>query len=104
MAYGYRRTTALLRNEVWLVNHKPVQHTWREEGLNVPQKQPKRGRLWLNDGSIVQLKPLFLKHIWSNDFMQDRTQNGVKFLILNVIDEFTREYLAVRVARRLTSQ
>lgn len=101
--YGYRRVTALLRNEGWLVNHKRVQRIWREEGLKVPQKQPKRGRLWLNDGSIVRLKPLFPKHVWSYDFMQDRTHNGVKFRILNVMDEFTRECLAVKVARSLTS-
>jgi len=101
--YGYRRITALLRNEGWLVNHKRVQRIWREEGLKVPQKQPKRGRLWLNDGSIVRLKPLFPKHVWSYDFMEDRTHNGVKFRILNVIDEFTREFLAVKVARSLTS-
>ena len=101
--YGYRRITALLRNEGWLVNHKRVQRIWREEGLKVPQKQPKRGRLWLNDGSIVRLKPLFSKHVWSYDFMEDRTHNGVKFRILNVMDEFTRECLAVKVARSLTS-
>jgi putative transposase len=101
--YGYRRITALLRNEGWLVNHKRVQRIWREEGLKVPQKQRKRGRLWLNDGSIVRLKPLFPKHVWSYDFMEDRTHNGVKFRILNVMDEFTRECLAVRVARSLTS-
>jgi putative transposase len=101
--YGYRRITALLRNEGWIVNHKRVQRIWREEGLKVPQKQPKRGRLWLNDGSIVRLKPLFPKHVWSYDFMEDRTHNGVKFRILNVMDEFTRECLAVRVARSLTS-
>lgn len=101
--YGYRRINALLRNEGWLVNHKRVQRIWREEGLKVPQKQPKRGRLWLNDGSIVRLKPLFPKHVWSYDFMEDRTHNGVKFCILNVIDEFTRECLAVKVARSLTS-
>ena len=101
--YGYRRITALLRNEGWIVNHKRVQRIWREEGLKVPQKQPKRGRLWLNDGSIVRLKPLFPKHVWSYDFMQDRTHNGVKFRILNVMDEFTRECLAVKAARSLTS-
>lgn len=101
--YGYRRINALLRNEGWLVNHKRVQRIWREEGLKVPQKQPKRGRLWLNDGSIVRLKPLFPKHVWSYDFMEDRTHNDVKFRILNVIDEFTRECLAVKVARSLTS-
>lgn len=101
--YGYRRVTALLRNEGWIVNHKRVQRIWREEGLKVPQKQPKRGRLWLNDGSLVRLRPLFPKHVWSYDFMEDRTYNGVKFRILNVIDEFTKECLAVKVARRLTS-
>jgi len=100
--YGYRRVTALLRNEGWIVNHKRVQRIWRQQGLKVPQKQPKRGRLWLNDGSIVRLRPLFSNHVWSYDFMEDHTNNGVKFRILNVIDEFTRECLAVKVARRLT--
>ncbi len=102
--YGYRRVTALLRNEGWLVNHKRVERIWRQEGLKVPLKQPKRGRLWLNDGSIVRLRPEFPKHVWSYDFMQDRTHNGVPFRILNVIDEYTRECLAVKVARRLTHQ
>jgi transposase InsO family protein len=100
--YGYRRMTALLRNEGWIVNHKRVQRIWRKAGLKVPQKQPKRGRLWLNDGSVVRLRPDYPKHVWSYDFMEDRTENGVKFRILNVIDEFTRECLAVKVARRLT--
>ncbi|NIV26486.1 MAG: IS3 family transposase [Gammaproteobacteria bacterium] len=102
--YGYRRVTALLRNQGWIVNHKRVERIWREEGLKVPLKQPKRGRLWLNDGSIVRLRPEFPKHVWSYDFMQDRTHNGVPFRILNVIDEYTRECLAVKVARRLTHQ
>jgi putative transposase len=102
--YGYRRVTALLRNEGWIVNHKRVQRIWREEGLKVPKKQPKRSRLWLKDGSVVRLSPLFPKHVWSYDFMEDHTHNGVKFRILNVIDEFTRECLAVKVARKLTSQ
>jgi len=100
--YGYRRVTALLRNEGWIVNHKRVERIWRREGLKVPQKQPKRGRLWLNDGSVVRLRPRFPKHVWSYDFMQARTHNGVAFRILNVIDEYTRECLAVRVARSLT--
>jgi putative transposase len=100
--YGYRRITAMLRNDGWLVNHKRVERIWKREGLKVPQKQPKRGRLWLNDGSIVRLKPEFTKHVWSYDFMHERTYNGVPFRILNVIDEYTRECLAVRVARRLT--
>jgi len=100
--YGYRRVTAMLRNEGWLVNHKRVERIWRQEGLKVPAKQPKRSRLWLNDGSIVRLKPEFPKHVWSYDFMQDRTHNGVPYRILNVIDVYTRECLAIKVARRLT--
>jgi len=100
--YGYRRVTALLRNQGWIVNHKRVERIWREEGLKVPQKQPKRGRLWLNDGSVIRLRPGFPKHVWSYDFMQDRTHNGVPYRILNIIDEYTRECLAVKVARSLT--
>ena len=102
--YGYRRVTAMLRNEGWIVNHKRVERIWRQEGLKVPHKQPKRGRLWLNDGSVVRLRPLFPKHVWSYDFMQARTHNGTPFRILNVMDEYTRECLAVKVARRLTHQ
>jgi len=92
----------MLCNEGWLVNHKRVERIWRQEGLKVPSKQPKRSRLWLNDGSIVRLSPAFPKHVWSYDFMEDSTHNGVPFRILNVIDEYTRECLAVKVARRLT--
>lgn len=84
------------------MNHKRVQRIWREQGLKVPKKQPKRGRLWLNDGSIVRLSPVFEKHVWSYDFMEHKTHNGVKFRILNVMDEYTRECLAVKVARRMT--
>ncbi len=102
--YGYRRVTALLRNQGWIVNHKRIERIWREEGLKVPQKQPKRGRLWLNDSSVVRLRPEFPKHVWSYDFMQDRTHNGVPFRILNVIDEYTREFLAVKVARSLPTK
>jgi putative transposase len=102
--YGYRRITAMLRHEGWRINHKRVERIWRQEGLKVPAKQPKRGRLWLNDGSIVRLRAEFPKHVWSYDFMHDRTHNGVPFRILNVIDEYTRECLAVRIGRSLTHQ
>ena len=102
--YGYRRVTVLLRNEGWLVNHKRVQRIWCQEGLKVPTKQSNRGRLWLSDGSIVRLQLEFPKHVWSYDFMQDRTHDGRPFRILNVIDEFTRECLAVRVKRGLAHQ
>lgn len=100
--YGYRRVTALLQNDGWQVNHKRVERIWREEGLKVPQKQPKRGRLWLNDGSTLRLRPLFPKHVWSYDFMQDRTHDGKPFRILNIIDEYSRECLLAKAARRFT--
>ncbi|MEM8643619.1 MAG: IS3 family transposase [Pseudomonadota bacterium] len=102
--YGYRRITALLRRDGWHVNHKRVARIWRREGLRVPQKQPKRGRLWLNDGSFVRLRPERPNHVWAYDFVQDRTRDGRKFRMLTVIDEFTRECLAIDVARRLNSQ
>jgi len=99
--YGYRRITALLQNEGWRVNHKRVERVWRQEGLKVPARQPKRGRLWLKDGSCLRLKPEFPNHVWSYDFMLERTHDGRSFRILNVIDEFTRESLAVKVQRHL---
>ncbi|WIJ23496.1 IS3 family transposase [Devosia sp. RR2S18] len=99
--YGYRRITAMLHRSGWAVNHKRVERIWRREGLKVPQKQPKRGRLWLNDGSCIRLQPEHPNHVWSYDFVEDRTHSGRKFRMLNVIDEFTRECLAIRVNRRL---
>jgi transposase InsO family protein len=99
--YGYRRITALLRDAGWSVNKKRVERIWRCEGLKVPQRQPKRGRLWLNDGSCVRLRPERPNHVWSYDFVSDRTHDGRAFRMLCVIDEFTRESLAIRVARKL---
>jgi putative transposase len=99
--YGYRRITALLREAGWRVNKKRVERIWRREGLKVPQKQPKKGRLWLNDGSCIRLRPEYPNHVWSYDFVEDRTHDGRKFRMLNVIDEFTRECLAIRVNRNL---
>ena len=99
--YGYRRVTALLQHEGWPVNHKRVERIWRQEGLKVPAKQPKRGRLWLNDGSCIRLRPAYRNHVWSYDFMQDRTHNGVAFRILNIIDEYSRECLMICVDRQL---
>ena len=99
--YGYRRVTALLRAAGWVVNAKRVERIWRREGLKVPSKQPKRGRLWLADGSCVRLRPERPNHVWSYDFMEDRTHDKRKFRMLNVIDEFTRECLTIRVARKL---
>ncbi|WAJ26691.1 IS3 family transposase [Antarcticirhabdus aurantiaca] len=101
--YGYRRIAALLREAGWVVNVKRVERIWRQEGLKVPAKQPKRGRLWLNDGSCVRLRPERPNHVWSYDFVEDRTHNGRKFRMLNVIDEFTRECLCIRIDRKLRS-
>ena len=101
--YGYRWITALLRAAGWAVNVKRVERIWRPEGLKVPGKQPKKGRLWLNDGSCVRLRPERPNHVWSYDFVEDRTHNGRKFRMLNVIDEFTPECVAIRVDRRLKS-
>ena len=101
--YGYRKIAALLRDAGWLVNDKRVERIWRCEGLKVPAKQPKRGRLWLNDGSCIRLRPEHRDHVWSYDFVEDRTHDGRKFRTLNVVDEFTRESLAIRVARKLNS-
>jgi transposase InsO family protein len=102
--YGYRRITALLRQESWQVNHKRVERIWRQEGLKVPKRQPKRRRLWLNDGSCVRLRPEHKDHVWSYDFMVDRTADGRAFRILTIIDEYTRECLGILVDRRITSQ
>jgi transposase InsO family protein len=101
--YGYRRITALLQREGWKVNHKKVQRVWRREGLKVPQKQPKRRRLWLNDGSCVRLKPEYQNHVWSYDFVMDRTHDGRSMRMLTIVDEYTRECLAIKVSRKLNS-
>ena len=101
--YGYRRIAALLRDAGWQVNDKRVERLWRREGLKVPGKQPKRGRLWLNDGSCVRLRAGRADHVWSYDFVHHRTHDGRAFRTLNVLDEFTRESLAIRVRRKLSS-
>jgi len=101
--YGYRRVTALLREEGWPVNHKRVERLWRQEGLKVPQRQPRRKRLWLNDGSCVRLRPEHPDHVWSYDFVTDRTHDGRAFRMLTIIDEYSRECLWIEVARKLSS-
>jgi transposase InsO family protein len=100
--YGYRKIAELLRSTVgWIVNDKRVERIWRREGLKVPAKQPKRGRLWLSDGSCIRLRAEKPNHVWSYDFIEDRTHDGRKYRMLNVIDEFTHECLAIRVNRKL---
>lgn len=101
--YGYKRVTALVRAEGYKVNHKRVYRIWRKEGLKVPKKQPKRGRLYFNDGSCIRKRAEFKNHVWSYDFVHDQTHDGRTFKMLTVIDEHSRESLAVRVERKLNS-
>ena len=102
--YGYRRIAALLRGAGWPVGKDRVQRIWRREGLKVPQKQRPRGRLWLNDGSCVRLRPERANHVWSYDFVSARTHEGKTLRLLTLIDEYTRECLAIRVERRMGTQ
>ena len=102
--YGYRRITALLRREGWRVNAKRVERIWRQEGLKVPRKQPKRGRLWLGDGTCIRRRAKHPSHVWSYDFVFDRTHDGRPLRMLTLVDEYTRECLAIDVARRLGSE
>ena len=99
--YGYRTITDLLRNDGWKVNHKRVARLWRREGLKVPYMQPKKRRLWLNDGSCVRLPATHKDHVWSYDFVATRTHDGRPNRMLNIIDEFTRECLSIDVERRM---
>lgn len=101
--YGYRRITALLQQAGWQVGKDRVQRIWRREGLKVPAKQKPRGGLWLTDGSCIRLRPESPNHVWSYDFVEACTHDGRSLRLLTMIDEFTRECLAIRVARRLNS-
>lgn len=98
--YGYRRITALLKRIGWQVGKDRVERIWRREGLKVPQKQKPRGRLWLNDGSCVRLRPEHANHVWSDDLVSAKTPDGRTGRMLNLIDEPTRESLLVRPERR----
>jgi transposase InsO family protein len=101
--YGYRRVTATLKSEGWKVNHKRVERIWQQEGLKGPQKQPKRRRLWLTDGSCVRLRPEYPNHVWSYDFVADRTSDGRAYRVLTVVDEFSRKSPAIVAERKLNS-
>lgn len=102
--YGYRRIHALLQVEGWRVNHKRIERLWREEGLKVPQRHPKKGRLYVNDGSCIRLRPCWRNHVWSYDFVADRLFNEKKIRMLTLIDEYTRKCLAIEVGYHLNSQ
>jgi len=94
----------LLRQEGWHVNHKRIERLWRQEGLKVPAKQPKRKRLWLNDGSCVRHHPEYKNHVWSYDFVMSRSHDGRMIKMLTIMDEYTRECLAIVADRRLSSE
>jgi len=102
--YGYRRITFLSWAEGWWVNHKRAERIWRQEGLKVSAKQPKRRRLWLGDGSCIRLRPTHRSHVSTYDFVMDRTADGRSFRMLTIVDEYTRECPAIDVSRKLTSE
>ena len=102
--YGTPRITAMLKRKGFKVNHKRVERIWRQQGLKVAKRQKKRRRLWLKDGSTIRLRPEYRNHVWSYDVMEDKTYNGKKFRILNIIDEHTRECLLSYASRRITSR
>jgi putative transposase len=101
--YGYRRVTAMLNENGIEVGKDRVQRIWRREGLKVPKKQPKRARLWLNDGSCIRLRPEYPNHVWSFDFVETQTHDGRRVRLMTLIDEFTRKCLAIKVARRINA-
>jgi len=102
--YGYRRITAMLNRGGFPVGKDRVSRIWRREGLKVPPRHKPRARLWLNDGSCVRLRPAYANHVWSYDFVSAWTHEGRSLRLLTLIDEFTRECLAIKVSRRLGSQ
>jgi len=102
--YRYRQVTALLRLDGWWVNHKRVERIWRREGLTVPKKQPKFGRLRLNGGSCIRLRAERRDHVWACEFVHGRTHEGRSFRMLRLVDEYTSECLAIDVPRQLNSE
>ena len=102
--YGYRRIWALLRKAGWPVNRKRIYRLWRQEGLKVPQKQHKKRRLGMSDNSCVRRKAEHKDHVWTWDFIHDRTTNGRPLKWLSIVDEYTRECLALEVGRGITAE
>jgi transposase InsO family protein len=102
--YGYRRVWALLRREGWRVNKKRVHRLWREAGLKVPQKQRKRKRLGASENGCTRRRAEHTDHVWSYDFVMDRTEDGRRLKRLVVVDEYTRECLCIEVERSITAE
>jgi transposase InsO family protein len=102
--YGYRFIAGMMRNAGWSqATASKVARIWREESLKIPQKQPPRGRLWLNDGSCMRLRATYPNHVWSYDFIQIRDAYGGKIRMLTMIDEFSRKCLSIHCSRRIGS-
>jgi putative transposase len=102
--YGHRRVWALLRREGWPVNKKRVHRLWRQEGLKVPDRQRKRRRLGDAENSCTRKRAEHLNHVWSYDFVMDRTEEGRRLKMMPVVDEYTRECLSIDVERSITAQ
>lgn len=102
--YGYRRITALLRQEGWHVNRKRVERLWREQGLKVPQKQSKRRRLGSSEQGSQRRRAERINQVWSYDFIMDQTEDGRRLKMLPIVDEYTRECLEIEVSRSLTAE
>jgi putative transposase len=99
--YGYRRITALLRTEGWCVNRKRVYRLWRQEGLKVPGKKGKHKRLGDSENGCLCRRAEHINHVWSYDFVSDQTEDGRRLKLLVVLDEYTRESLAIEVERHI---
>ena len=101
--FGYRRIWALLRAEGWKVNRKRVYRLWRKEGFKVPRRQHKKRRLGNSNGGILRHRPAYPNHVWSWDFVHDRDEGNRPLKWLTLVDEYTRECLALEVARSMTA-
>lgn len=102
--YGYRRVWALLRADGWRVNRKRVYRLWRQEGWKVPQRQRKKRRLGSSTNGVLRRKAEGINHVWCYDFVKDQTTDGRPLKFLPIEDEYTRECLALEVARSLTAE
>jgi len=102
--FGYRRIWALLRREGWRVNRKRVWRLWRQQGLKVPRKKRKKRRLGHSGNSCVRRRARYKNHVWAWDFIYDRTADGHPLKWLTLVDEYTRECLALVVARGMTAK
>ena len=101
--FGQDRITVLLRKD-GVVNHKRVERLWRQEGLQVPRKRRKKRYSGVTDNSSDRIPARYKDHVWSYDFVSDKTEDGRKLKFLAVVDEFTRESLALEVERRMTAR